>query len=128
MSTTLRIALLVCSLLTAIWILRKISRNRVRQEDATYWICFAMILAILGVFPEISYAMADLLGIISPSNFVFLAVIALLAEKMLSLSIQVSTLSGKVEVMAAELAIRSKELNDQIDRCSENKEVGQNDK
>ena len=128
MSTTLRIALLICSLLTAVWILRKISRNRVRQEDAAYWICFAMILAVLGVFPGISYAMASLLGIISPSNFVFLAIIALLAEKMLSLSIQVSTLTGKMEVMAAEIAIRSKEINDRVDKIDQNPEMEQDEK
>ena len=128
MSNTLRIALLICSLLTAVWILRKISRNRVRQEDATYWICFALILAVLGVFPRISYAMASLLGIISPSNFVFLAIIALLAEKMLSLSIQVSTLTGKMEVMAAEIAIRSKEINDRVDDMDQHPEMEQDEK
>ena len=128
MSNTLRIALLVCSLLTAVWILRKISRNRVRQEDATYWICFALILALLGVFPGISYAMASLLGIVSPSNFVFLAIIALLAEKMLSLSIQVSTLTGKMEVMAAEIAIRSKEINDRVDDMDQHPEMEQDEK
>ena len=128
MSNTLRIALLICSLLTAVWILRKISRNRVRQEDATYWICFALILALLGVFPGISYAMASLLGIISPSNFVFLAIIALLAEKMLSLSIQVSTLTGKMEVMAAEIAIRSKEINDRVDDMDQHPEMEQDEK
>ena len=128
MSNTLRIALLICSLLTAVWILRKISRNRVRQEDATYWICFALILALLGVFPGISYAMASLLGIVSPSNFVFLAIIALLAEKMLSLSIQVSTLTGKMEVMAAEIAIRSKEINDRVDDMDQHPEMEQDEK
>ena len=112
MSVTLRIVLLICSLLTAVWILRKIRKNKVRQEDAAYWICLAIILALLGIFPQISYGMAALLGIISPANFVFMAIIALLAEKILSLSIQVSRLESQIENITAEIAIRSKEIKD----------------
>lgn len=112
MNMLLRVLLLVASLLTAAWILRKIRKSRLRQEDAAFWICFAMILAILGVFPQLSFKMAKLLGIQSPANFVFLAVICLLLEKMLSLSIQISMLENKMETMAAELALRCKDNDD----------------
>lgn len=122
MGTTLRVLLLIASVLTAIWILRKISKNRVKQEDAVYWICFAIVLALLGIFPEISFTMARFLGIQSPSNFVFLAVIAILIEKMLSLSIQISVLESKVEVMAAELALRCKDIEDKQEKGEKEKE------
>lgn len=120
MSTVLRVLLLVASLLTAVWILRKIRKNRVKQEDALFWLCFAFVLAVFGIFPELSFVMAGILGIQSPANFVFLAVIAILMEKMLSLSIQVSALESKVEIMAAELALRCKNMEDKIE---ENKEI-----
>lgn len=114
MSTTLRVLLLAASLITAVWILRKIRKNRVKQEDALFWLCFAFVLAVLGIFPELSFRMAALLGIQSPANFIFLAVIAILLEKLLSLSIQVSSLENKVEIMAAELALRCKNMEDEI--------------
>lgn len=114
MSTTLRVLLLVASVLTAILILRKIRKNRVKQEDALFWICFAVMLAALGIFPEISFVAADFLGIQSPANFVFLAIIAILLEKILSLSIAISFLENKIEIMAAELAIRCKDMEDSI--------------
>lgn len=116
MTTTLRVLLLIASIFTAIWILRKIRKNRVKQEDATYWICFAIMLALLGIFPQISFKMTRLLGIQSPSNFVFLAVICLLLEKILSLSIQVSQLESKIEIMAAELALRSKDMEEKLEK------------
>ena len=78
MSTILRVMLLVASLVTAVWILRKIRKNRVKQEDALFWLCFAFMLALFGIFPKLSYMMAEILGIQSPANFVFLAVIAIL--------------------------------------------------
>ena len=116
MTTTLRVLLLIGSVLTAIWILRKIRKNRVKQEDAMYWICFAIMLAILGIFPQVSYKMTRLLGIQSPSNFIFLAVICLLLEKMLSLSIQISQLESKIEIMSAELALRSKDTEEKLEK------------
>lgn len=114
MSTILRVMLLVASLVTAVWILRKIRKNRVKQEDALFWLCFAFMLALFGIFPKLSYMMAEILGIQSPANFVFLAVIAILIEKMFSLSIQVSSLENKLEIMAAELALQCKNMEDEI--------------
>ena len=72
------------------------------------------MLALLGCFPEISYTMSDALGIQSPANFVFLVIIAVLIEKLLTLSIQISFLESKIEIMAAELAIRCKNIEDSI--------------
>lgn len=112
MSVSLRVLLLVGAVLTAVWILRKIRNNRVQQEDALFWIFFATLLALLGIFPNIAYYLADKLGIISPANLVFLLIIAALIEKILSLSIEVSLLKGKIEIMSAEVAIRSKNLED----------------
>lgn len=116
MSIVLRVVLLVASVLTAIWVLIRIRKSRVKQEDALFWICFAIMLALLGCFPEISYIMSDALGIQSPANFVFLAIIATLLEKLFSLSIQVSFLENKIEIMAAELAIRCKNIEDNIEK------------
>lgn len=119
MNATLRILLLAASLITAVWILRKIRKNRVKQEDALFWFCFAFLLAVLGIFPELSFIMAEILGIQSPANFIFLAIIAILMEKLFSLSIQISTLENKVEIMAAELAIRCKNMEDEIEKSKE---------
>lgn len=119
MSTTLRTLLLIASVITAIWIFRKIRRNGVKQEDALFWICFAIVLAVLGIFPKVSYMMAELFGIMAPSNFVFMIIIAILIEKLFSLSIQISWLENKVEVMAAELAIRCKNIEDSVNKKRE---------
>lgn len=115
MTTTLRLLLLVTSLVTSIWILRKIRRSKIKQEDAAYWICFSVILACFGFFPKLSYIVASILGIQSPANFVYLVIIFLLLEKLLSVSVQVSQLENKIEIMAAELALRSKNVEDKLE-------------
>lgn len=112
MSGLLRFILLVVSILAAIWIFRRIRKCKIKQEDAVYWIAFSFLLAVLGICPQLSYFMADLLGIAAPVNFVFLMILFLLIEKLLSVSIQLSLLESKVQVMAAELAIRNKNLEE----------------
>lgn len=120
MSIILRILLLAASVVTSMWILWKIRKNSVKQEDALFWICFAIMLALLGVFPKLSYIMSAYLGVQSPANFVFMVIIAALLEKIFTLSIQQSFLESKMEIMAAELTIRCKSIEDNIDNINRN--------
>ena len=116
MSFTLRICLLIAALVTAVWILRKIYKCKVKLEDAIFWFCMAVILAILGLFPNIAYILADLIGIQAPVNLIFLLMMALMIEKMFTLSIKVSQLEDKITVLSAELALRSHDVDERIKR------------
>lgn len=115
MSITLRILLLLAALATAAWILRKISKLKVKMEDAIFWIIFAGILCILAIFPEICYWLTGALGMLSPANLIFLVVIFLMLEKIFTLSILVSQLEEKVEVLSAELALRSHSVEKRLE-------------
>ena len=107
MSDTLRYILLAAAIITAIWILRKIRRLKVKLEDAIFWIVFALFLAVLGLFPELTYWATGTLGLMSPANLIFLVVIFLLIEKVFTLSMVVSMLEEKVTTLSAELALRT---------------------
>ena len=107
MSITLRILLVAAALVTATWILRKISKLKVKMEDAIFWIVFAGILCVLAIFPDLCYWLTGALGMMSPANLIFLVVIFLLIEKVFTLSIIVSQLEEKIEILSAELALRN---------------------
>ena len=111
MSTILRILLIIAASFTAYWILSRIRKHKVKLEDAIFWVCFAFVLVIIGVFPQILYWLANLLGIMSPANLVFLVIIFLLIAKVFVLAIKNSQLEDKIEVLAAEVALaeRAKE-------------------
>ena len=115
MAATLRILLLFAALLTAGWILYKIRKLKVKMEDAIFWMIFAGILCILGIFPDISYRLSDVLGVMSPANLIFLVVIFLLLEKVFTLSIIVSQLEEKIEVLSAEVALRNHSAEKRLD-------------
>ncbi|MDO4632667.1 MAG: DUF2304 domain-containing protein [Eubacteriales bacterium] len=112
MSTTLRILLLIAAGSTAIWILYKIRKLKVKMEDAIFWIFFAVILFVLGFFPETAYWLTGKLGVISPANLIFLIMIFFMMEKIFTLSILVSQLEEKVTVLSAEVALRSHQMKD----------------
>lgn len=116
MTLALRIVLLLAAMFSSVWIVYRIRRAQVRLEDTLFWIVAAVILAALGLFPQISYWMASLLGIQSPANFIFLIMIGLLFEKVLTMSIINSQMEEKYVNMAAEMALRCKDLERQIEK------------
>ena len=119
MSGTLRIVLLLGALITVIWILRKIFKCKVKLGDAIFWFCMASLLGVLGIVPDIAYYFAGLLGIQAPVNFIFLFILALVIEKLFTLSIKVSQLEDKITVLSAELALRSSDLERKIEKKSD---------
>ena len=75
MSIMLRTALIVISLLTLWYTARKIRKSQLQIEDSIFWMAFPAALVILSVFPGIATWAAKMLGVQSPVNFIFLAVI-----------------------------------------------------
>jgi len=123
MSVVLRAGLLIASLLTASWILRKIYKCKVKLEDAIFWFCMAVFLAIFGIFPNVAYVLAKVIGIQAPVNFIFLFMLALLIEKLFTLSIKVSQLEDKITVLSAELALRSNDAEMRIEKMEEKDKI-----
>lgn len=116
MSITLRIVLMVAALITVVWILRKIYKCKVKLKDAIFWFCMALLLAVLGIVPEIAYWCAEIIGIQAPVNFIFLFILALMIEKIFTLSIIVSQLEDKVTVLSAEVALRTHNEEQKIEK------------
>ena len=120
MSIGLRIALLSAAVLSALFIIHRIRRSKVRLQDTIFWIVTTLILTVMGAFPRVSFLAARALGIQSPANFVYLVMIALLFEKILTLSIYHSQSEEKYIELAAELALRCKDLENRIEDLEKN--------
>lgn len=116
MSITLRIVLMTSALVTVVWILRKIYKCQVKLKDAIFWFCMALVLAVLGIVPEIAYRCAEKIGIQAPVNFIFLFILALMIEKIFTLSIIVSQLEDKITILSAEVALRTHDEEEKIQK------------
>ena len=73
--TLIRICLIFGSLVTAWYILRRVRQAKVQIEDTIFWLLFSAALLILAIFPGIAYWAANLLGFMSPINFVYVVII-----------------------------------------------------
>lgn len=116
MSNLMRLLLLLAAVMAGIWILYQIRRLKIKLDHAIFWIIFAFILAVLGLFPELTYWLTEKLGLMSPANLVFLIIIALLLFKVFTLSMLVSQLDDKVTVLSAEIALRTLDAGRRPDR------------
>lgn len=96
MSLLFSAMLLVGASLTFWFILRKIRKAEVTIADSTFWFLFALSLVLMGVFQQIPFFFADVFGIESPANFVFVYVIAVLVIREFYTTVEVSQLRAKV--------------------------------
>ncbi|EOS74270.1 hypothetical protein C819_03023 [Lachnospiraceae bacterium 10-1] len=115
MSIELRVVLLFAATFSIGWIITRIRKAKVRLEDTFFWMVMSVVLLLLGLFPGVSYWLSSILGVISPANLVFFIMICLLFEKLLTMSIMHSQMQDKYVTMAAEMALRCKELERQIE-------------
>lgn len=109
MSLVLRLFLFVCALVVLVFILRKIRKSEFEIADSIFWFLFVGILVIFAVFPQIAYALSNFFGFAAPSNFIFLAVIAILLIRVFSLNAKIAHLRTKMNGLIQELALREKE-------------------
>lgn len=109
MNSILRGALIICALLMLVFVTRKVRKSQFDTADSLFWLFLSGYLLIVAIFPGIAYFFSNLLGIQSPSNFVFLAVIGLLMIREFTIQAQLSQLRRKTATLAQEIALRESE-------------------
>ena len=106
MSTGLRVLLILMAVISTISVIRRIRKSRMRIEYAVFWVLFSAGLVVLALFPQICYFFAGLLGIMSPANFVFAVIIALLLMKSFFMTAEISKLDEQVRGLTQTLALQ----------------------
>ena len=97
MSPIFRVILIVVSLLTTFYILKKIRQSKLQIEYAIFWILFAGVLIVFSLFPWLVSMFTRLIGMQLPVNFIFMFFIFVLLVKMFLMTIELSALENKVK-------------------------------
>lgn len=113
MTPIFRILLIVVSLLTTYYILKRIRQSKLQIEYAIFWILFSGVLIIFSLFPWLVSLFTRMIGMQLPVNFIFLLFIFVLMVKMFFMTIELSTLENKVKDLTQELALEEKERQDE---------------
>ena len=116
MTLPLRITLFAASLLTFGYMTVKIRDSKMRLDDSLFWFCFSALLLLASIFPQVFFWLSNLVGTMSPSNFVFLFFIFILLIVCFRLSVRLSQLDTKLRELTQQLAIEKLERHQNDER------------
>ena len=125
MTVIFRVILVIVSILTMAFMMRKIRQAKVQIEAALFWVIMALILVVFSLFPAVADACAHLLGIYSTPNFLFLFMIFLLSVKVFGMTLQMSQMESRQKELVQRIALDQKdreELELKIQRFLEKEE------
>lgn len=105
-----RIFILLGAILAFAFVCQRIRKDKILVEDSIFWVVLSVVLVIIAIFPGIAIWCGRLFGFISPINFVYTLLIALLLVKAFGNSAEISMLKSKVNDLAQEVALKD-ELN-----------------
>lgn len=107
MNRGLVITLIIASVVTLVFVFRKIKKSQFKIGDTLYWLLFCLLLFLMSLFPKAIFWISEALGFEASSNFIFVAIIFLLIIKIFLLDAKVAKLEGKLTKTAQKYAIDS---------------------
>lgn len=108
MTMTLRVVLILVSVVTFVLMMRKIRQSKIQIESAIFWIVLALVLVAFSLFPPIADFIAHCLGIYSTPNFLFLFAIFVLIVKEFRMTIHISQLETRLKELVQRMALEEK--------------------
>lgn len=97
MTITLRIVLIICSLVSFLLCITKIKQAKLKVENSVIWMTGSILLIIMSIFSGAVEWVANKLGFMAPVNFVFLVIIGFLLIQTFIDNIRISGLNEKVK-------------------------------
>lgn len=108
MTITLRIELIIFALLSIIFILWTVKKEKLLIKYALLWILAGCLILVAVIIPNFIESIAKLLGFATPSNMIFLVAIIILLYISFSLTIVVSKQSSRIRLLIQELSLLKK--------------------
>lgn len=105
MTPIFRCVLIFVSVCTLVGIIKRVRNAKMQIDNTIFWIIFGFMLLILSIFPQIAEFAADILGIYSTTNFIFLFIIFVLLVHQFVISVKCSQLENKIDELVQEIAV-----------------------
>ena len=109
LDTRVQIVAIVGSALLFFFVLELLRRRRLGEPYAILWLFASVILLVLSVWDDLLDSLADLVGIQTPANALFVVGFAFVLVLLLSFSSVISRLSRENKLLAQEIARLSSE-------------------
>ena len=109
MSITLRIILIICSILSFILCIMKIKKSELKIENSIIWLLGSILLILMSIFSDIVTWISVLLGFEAPVNFVWMCATGFLLVELFLVNIRISSLNEKVKNLNHYIALKENE-------------------
>lgn len=115
MSITLRIILIVASVLAFILCIRRIKQSKLKVTNTLVWLIGCIVLIIMAIFSGAVEWISNKLGFIAPVNFVFLVIITFLLIQTFIDNIRIATLNEKIKDLDHYIALKEKDDEENVE-------------
>lgn len=106
MTVTLRVILIISSLLAFILCITRIKQAKLKVENSVIWMLGSVILILMSIFSNVVEWIANQLGFMAPVNFVFFVMIGFLLIQLFIDNIRISVLNEKIKDLSHYIAIK----------------------
>mgnify|MGYP004530097613 FL=1 len=106
MSITLRIVLIISSILAFILCVRKIKKSELKIENSIIWLLGSLLLILMSIFSNAVTWISSVLGFEAPVNFVWMCAIGFLLIEIFLDNIRISNLNEKVKNLDHYIALK----------------------
>lgn len=115
---SVNIFFLILTLCLVIMVLAQVRNQKMKEKYAALWLIVSAIIVVLTVFPRLLDWLADLVGIETPVNLLFLLAIIMLIGVTLHLTQALSRLTEDTRILAEAAAIKDLEVRQLQDRVA----------
>ncbi len=110
MTLTLRIVLIICSIISFLLCVTKIKQAKLKVENSVTWMIGSIVLIVMSIFSNVVEWISYKLGFMAPVNFVFLIIIGFLLIQTFIDNIRISTLNEKIKDLNHYIALKEKNV------------------
>ena len=119
MSLTLRIILIIGSILSFILCVRRIKQSKLKVTNTVVWMFGSIVLILMAIFTDAVTWVAHALGFIAPVNFGFFIVISFLLVQVFVDNIRINQLNEKIKDLDHYIALKEFKEGEKEDKDGE---------
>lgn len=123
MTTTLRIVLILFSIITAILVIRKVKQSKLKTEDSVIWIIGSIILIVMTIFSGLVEWVAVKLGFMTTVNFVLVSISFFLLLTTFNQNIKISLLNENIKNLNHHIALKEYDEKEKQENAEAGKEA-----
>lgn len=109
MSITLRIILIICSILSFLLCIKRIKQAKLKIINSVVWMLGSFLLILMSIFSQAVEWISAKLGFVAPVNFVFLIIIAFLLIETFINNIRITELNEKIKELNHYIALKEED-------------------